>query len=173
MSLSLPGRGVRAGAGLALALAAGLAAGPAPAQGWEADEDGYRQPVPPVLPLPESLNGVVRTDRPVRTAEGRARIDTIREVFQAVQACWRPPAGSGYSGQEITVRMSFKRSGEVLGEPRITFYREGGSPEERAAFTRSVRETFERCTPLPFTQALGGAIAGRPVTFRFTDSRAL
>jgi hypothetical protein len=169
MSRRMPARGrVRAASGPALALALAAAAAPAAAQGIEEDERFL-----PPLTLPESLNGVVRTDRPVRASEGGARIDTIRQMFQAVQACWRPPAGSGWSGQEITVRMSFKRSGEVLGEPRITFYREGGSPEERAAFTRSVRETFERCTPLPFTDAFGGAVAGRPITFRFTDSRAL
>jgi hypothetical protein len=101
------------------------------------------------------------------------RVDRIRDVFRAIEACWRPPAGSGYSGQEITLRIAFKRNGEVLGLPKITYYRAGTEPEQREPFTRSVREAFVRCTPLPFTDSLGGAVAGRPFLFRFVDSRPM
>ena len=33
--------------------------------------------------------------------------------------------GVRYSGQSVTIRISFKRNGEVLGKPMITHYREG------------------------------------------------
>jgi hypothetical protein len=61
----------------------------------------------------------------------------------------------------------------VLGSPRITYYNAGGRTDERDAFTRAIRNAFERCTPLPFTARFGAAIAGRPFTFRFIDSRSL
>ena len=32
---------------------------------------------------------------------------------------------------------------------------------------------FERCTPLPFTDSLCGAIAGRPFIFRFVDAQPM
>ncbi|WP_262031750.1 hypothetical protein [Microvirga sp. Mcv34] len=121
-------------------------------------------------PLPE---GVMGTVRPRPDAPRVDRIDRITEVFQALQSCWRPPAGSGYSGQEITLRLSFKRNGEVLGQPRITYYKAGTQADQREPFTRAVREAFERCSPLPFTESFGRAIAGRVFSFRFIDARPM
>lgn len=34
-------------------------------------------------------------------------------------------------------------------------------------------EALRRCNPLPFTDGLGNALAGRPMTIRFTDNRKL
>ena len=69
--------------------------------------------------------------------------------------------------------MSFRRNGEVLGQPRITYYKAGTEPDQREPFTRSVREAFVQCTPLPVTESLGRAIAGRIFTFRFIDARPM
>jgi hypothetical protein len=134
------------------------------------DPDERQERLEPPLSLPEGLRGIVR---PHADASPIRRISRIGEVFQAIQACWRPPAGSGFSGQELTLRMSFKRSGEVLGQPRITFYKAGTEAEQREPFTRSIRQAFERCAPLPFTESLGAAVAGRPFVFRFVDSRPM
>jgi len=134
------------------------------------DPDERQELLEPPLTLPESINGIVRRRDdalPVR------RINRIGEVFQALQACWRLPAGSGFSGQELTLRLGFKRNGEVLGQPRITFYKAGSDRGQREPFTRSVREAFERCAPLPFTESFGAAVAGRPFTFRFVDARPM
>ena len=35
----------------------------------------------------------------------------------------------------------------------------------------AVMEALQRCTPLPFTEALGGAIAGRPLAVPFRTAR--
>ncbi|WP_052955087.1 hypothetical protein [Microvirga vignae] len=132
-------------------------------------EDWY-EPFEPLPSLPEGIQGVVRPN----SKAGRVlHINTLREVFQALQACWHPPGGSGYSGQEITLRLSFKRNGEVLGKPRITYYKPGTQGEQRESFTRSVREAFERCTPFPFTESFGAAIAGRIFSFRFVDAQPM
>ncbi len=121
-------------------------------------------------PLPEGLRGTIR---PQADAAPLRRVDTIRDVFQALQACWRPPSGNGFSGQELTVRFSFRRNGELLGRPRITYYKAGTQEDRREPFTRSVREALERCSPLPVTEGLGRAIAGRIFAIRFIDSRSM
>ena len=96
------------------------------------------------------------------------RLDTIKDVFAKLHSCWRPPLGSGVSQLDITVVVSFNREGAILGQPRITFETAGAGDSDRIAYRIAVMETLQRCTPLPFTEGLGGAIAGRPlaVTFR-------
>lgn len=119
--------------------------------------------------MPEGINGTIRPGE----GERADKIDNLMGIFRALQACWQPPSGSGFSGQEITLRIAFKRNGEVLGRPRITYYRAGNLPDQREPFTRSVREAFTRCTPLPFSEKLGAAVAGRIFTFRFSDTRPM
>ena len=138
------------------------------AAGVRAQEDDwyFRRPVPS---LPDQLNGVIYPG----TGEKRPlRLDRIRDVFALVRTCWRlAPRRLTYSGQELTIRMSFNRHGEVIGKPRITYYQPGNDPDERDVFVNSVKTTFQLCTPLPFSETLGAAVAGRPFVFRFGDSR--
>jgi hypothetical protein len=149
---------------------AAMTAAVAQEEGFLGEPEDRLEQLDPQPSLPE---GMVGTVRPQADAQPVRRIDTIRGVFLAIQACWQVPSGSGYSGQELTVRLSFKRSGELLGKPRITYYKAGTQADQREPFTRSVREAFERCTPLPFTEGLGKAVAGRPFVFRFIDSRPM
>jgi hypothetical protein len=159
-------RGALRGLAVAAALLPAAASGQGAWWGSEQDDAYFRQPP---LTLPEGINGVLRaTATPARVGA----IETIGDVFAAVRACWHPP-GTGLSGQQITLRLAFKRSGEVLGTPRITYYRPGRSDEERNLFTRSVREAFATCLPLAFSPRLGAAVAGRPFTFRFVDDRPI
>jgi hypothetical protein len=135
------------------------------------DPDERMERLEPPLPLPESFNSTVRPAPP--DAPAVTRVDSLRGISEAVRSCWQRPAGSGFSGQEITIRVAFKRSGEVLGRPKITYYKPGGDVEQRERFTRSVEEAFMRCSPLPFTETLGRAVAGRIFTFRFIDAMPL
>jgi len=140
---------------------------PALAQGSLFDDsDERREPAPS---LPQSFNGIIR---PPSGEELPKQVDTLNDIVRAMQACWRP-TGVRYSGQSVTIRISFKRNGEVLGKPMITHYREG-EPDaaNQEAFTQAVREALVRCSPMPFTDKLGAAVAGRPFTFRFVDSPA-
>ena len=103
-----------------------------------------------------------------------ARLNTIKDMGAALQACWvPPPIDQSRPGMQITVQMSFKRNGELLGQPRITFESAGASDDERLAYRLAVAEMLKRCSPLPFTDALGNAVAGRPFTMRFIDDRKL
>ena len=103
-----------------------------------------------------------------------ARLNTMKDMGAALQACWvPPPLDQSRPGMQITVQMSFRRNGELLGHPRITFESAGASDDERLAYRLAVAEMLKRCSPLPFTDALGNAVAGRPFTMRFIDDRKL
>jgi len=47
---------------------------------------------------------------------------TPGDVNQALRACFiPPPAENTYHGMRITLRLSFNRKGEILGQPHITY----------------------------------------------------
>ncbi|HKF08865.1 MAG TPA: hypothetical protein VKB89_09105 [Xanthobacteraceae bacterium] len=101
-------------------------------------------------------------------------LNTLNEVSAALRACWvPPPIDQSHAGMQITVRMSFRRNGELFGPPRITFESTGASDDERLAYRIAVAKMIKRCAPLPFSDALGNALAGRPFTIRLIDDRKL
>jgi hypothetical protein len=107
-------------------------------------------------------------------ASPQAPVNTIRELFAALSACWSPPPIElSRPGMEITVRLSFKRDGNILGKPHITYETKGISADERLAYRNALAESLQRCTPLPLSEGLGGALAGRPINIRFVDDRKL
>jgi len=133
------------------------------------DPDGYWERFEEPPSLPQSFNGIIR---PRTDEEPPKLVNTLSDIGKAMQACWQP-GGVRYSGQEVTIRLSFKRNGEVLGKPMITHYRAGEpDAENRQAFTQAVREALVRCSPMPFSESLGAAVAGRLFTFRFIDAPA-
>jgi hypothetical protein len=102
----------------------------------------------------------------------RAPVNTLNELEAALLACWEPPPiEQSRPGMQITVLMSFKRNGELFGQPRITFQSKDASDAERVSYRTAVAEMLKRCASLPFTQALGNALAGAPLTMRFVDDR--
>lgn len=101
-------------------------------------------------------------------------VNTLSDVMAALRTCWvPPPLDQSRAGMQITVQMSFRRNGELFGHPRITFESVGASDDERLAYRIAVAKMLKRCAPLPFTDALGNAIAGRPLTMRLIDNRKL
>jgi len=101
-------------------------------------------------------------------------INRLDEVSAALRACWvPPPLDQSRPGMQITVKMSFRRNGELFGQPRITFESAGASDDERLAYRIAVAKMLKRCAPLPFTETLGNALAVRPFTIRFIDQRKL
>jgi hypothetical protein len=111
---------------------------------------------------------------PGETKKPAASLNTIADVFAALEACWVPPAlAQARAGMQITVLLSFKRNGEILGPPRITYETREASEDERLSYRTAMAQALRRCMPLPFTDALGNALAGRPLTVRFIDNRKL
>jgi len=101
-------------------------------------------------------------------------LNTLADLGAALRACWvPPPLDQSRPGMQITVQMSFWRNGELFGKPRITFESAGATDDERLAYRVAVAQMLERCASLPFTDALGNAVAGRPFTMRFIDDRKL
>ena len=72
---------------------------------------------------------------------------------------------------QITVRFSVTRTGKILGRARITFETEAATDPQRIAYRIAVMSMLQRCTPLRITDALGNAIAGRPLSIRLIDGR--
>jgi hypothetical protein len=139
---------------------------------------GPRHTCPPYLLYPpgQDLRLTVHTARHApRKAEPKpAGINTLRELFAVLRACWRPPDGADAEpGMQISVRLSFNRAGYIIGAPRFTFVRHDVPERRREAYRRAVMESLERCEPLPLTAGLGGAIAGRPIAIRYVDDRKI
>src|SRR5256886_16571729 len=99
------------------------------------------------------------------------QLDTIKDIFAKLYSCWQPPPASRANPMDITVIVSFNREGAILGQPRITYESANAGDNDRIAYRIAVMETLQRCTPLPFTEGLGGAGARRPLAVTFTSPK--
>ena len=101
-----------------------------------------------------------------------AQVNTIKELFAKLGSCWKPPPASRANPDiDITVVVSFNRAGEILGHPKITYESEQATENDRVEYRIAVMETLQRCTPMPFTEAMGGAVAGRPFAIQFRNRK--
>ena len=99
-------------------------------------------------------------------------LDSIGDLFAALRSCWSPPAvESAREGMQMSVRFSFKRSGEIIAVPRLTYSTAGVAADTRATYLRAINASLDACMPLKFTGGLGGALAGRPIAIRYVDNR--
>ncbi|MGY4570291.1 hypothetical protein GPL21_18575 [Bradyrhizobium pachyrhizi] len=99
------------------------------------------------------------------------QLNTIKDVVLAIHRCWRPPPAEKAGPIDITVIVSFNREGAILGHPRISYESQEATDNDRIAYRIAVMETLQRCTPLPFTESLGGAVAGRPFAIPFRNKK--
>jgi hypothetical protein len=101
-------------------------------------------------------------------------LDSIREMFAALRACWvPPPKDEARHGMEYTVRFAFKRDGEIVAPPRVTYASHDAPADVRDIYRDAVNAALKRCTPLHFSDGMGGAVAGRPIAIRFVDNRSV
>jgi len=100
------------------------------------------------------------------------QVDNIKQAFAHLRTCWKPPPASRANPDvEITVIVSFTRDGSILGRPKITYESANATDNDRLEYRIAVMETLQRCTPMPFTESMGGAVAGRPFAIRFVPRR--
>lgn len=101
-------------------------------------------------------------------------LDNIGDLFAALRSCWSPPAAdAAREGMQMSVRFSFKRTGEIIATPRVTFATSGVPADTRATYLKAITSSLDACLPLKFTDGLGGALAGRPIAIRYVDNREL
>jgi hypothetical protein len=129
-------------------------------------------------PYGENLQLTVESVPPQNDADKYKKPDhdlnTIGDLFAALRSCWTPPpADTAREGMQMSVRFSFKRSGEMIGAPRMTYFAEGASPDTRATYLKAINASLDACMPMKFTGDLGGALAGRPIAIRYVDNREL
>ena len=128
-------------------------------------------PVYPSIGQDRRLTIHTRSSDAGRAPEGP--VSSIRDLFAALRTCWEPPPLSeALPGMQMSVRFSFKRTGELVGPPRVTYTSSEADPDTRRSYGRAVDAALERCTPMPFSKEMGAAIAGRPIAIRFIDDRA-
>src|SRR4051795_8163908 len=109
----------------------------------------------------------------IANAQGEpGQVDNIKEAFARLRTCWKPPPPSKANPDvEITAIVTFTRDGNILGRPKITYESENATDNERLLYRIAVMEALQRCTPMPFTDSMGGAVAGRPFAIRFVPRR--
>lgn len=107
---------------------------------------------------------------PLLFAPASARAEptsTLRGMWQLLGSCAQSVGGPAASaGSEVTLLFSIKRDGSLQGQPRITHSKLIGDEATQKEFLSGVLASVARCFPLPITDGLGGAVAGRPLRMR-------
>src|SRR5262249_33986811 len=112
------------------------------------------QPQYPV-PLGENLQVIVKStqEKQGERVDPDHPVDTIRDLFSALRACWLPPdADASHPGMQMSVRFAFKRTGEIIGQPRVTYTTPGIDDDTRKVYRQAIDQALARCTPLPFSK---------------------
>ncbi|WP_375410991.1 hypothetical protein [uncultured Bradyrhizobium sp.] len=101
-------------------------------------------------------------------------LDTISDLFAALRSCWSPPpSDDAREGMQMSVLFSFKRSGELIAAPRVTYSTRDVPQQTRDLYRKAISASLDACLPLKFTGGLGGTLAGRPIMIRYVDNRDL
>jgi hypothetical protein len=100
------------------------------------------------------------------------KLDSVGQMFAALRACWVPPPKvQARHGMEYTVRLAFKRDGEMIAPPRTTYSSHDVPDSIRDLYRDAVDAALERCTPLHFSNDMAHAVVGQPIAIRFVDNR--
>ena len=98
--------------------------------------------------------------------------DQLNELGPLLSKCLElPPDDEARNGMRVTLKLAFKRNGELLAEPRFTYVTREAPPDVKAAYRDAAIDMLKRCTPLPITDGLGSAIAGRPFVIPIIETR--
>ena len=94
------------------------------------------------------------------------RANTLRELSEQLGHCLAAP-GEG----ELTLRLSLRRDGALLGKTHITYSKLPRDDGQKRRLLEGIAAAVDRCLPAKITDALGGAIAGRPLVLRFAPKK--
>src|SRR5262249_17297485 len=99
------------------------------------------------IPLPQGLRLTIESaPAPAppatsgeQTDDSEHKLNTIRAMFDALRTCWVPPdKDAARAGMQMSVRFAFKRSGEIIATPRVTYTTPGVSPETREIYLHAI-----------------------------------
>jgi hypothetical protein len=129
-------------------------------------------------PIGQNLQLTIQTVPPREDAAKYQKpdhdLDTIGDLFAALRACWSPPSpDAAREGMQMSVLFSFKKSGEIIAPPRVTFSTREVPQATRELYRNAITSSLHACVPLKFTGGLAGALAGRPIMIRYVDNREL
>ena len=81
-------------------------------------------------------------------------LDTIRDMFAALRAYWiPPPKEEARHGMQYTIRFAFRRNGEIIAPPRMTYSSQDAPAAVRDLYRDAVDAALKRCAPLHFSKA--------------------
>jgi hypothetical protein len=96
----------------------------------------------------------------------------LKDIAPTLSKCLQlPPQDMARPGMQVTMRLGFSKSGNVLGTPRFTYITHEAPEGVRTAYRSAATDMLDRCQPLPLSTGLGGAIAGRPFVISIIDDR--
>jgi hypothetical protein len=133
-------------------------------------------PCSPEIVLPLRQVPVLKVeghDGPPEPADRDHPLDRLNEIGPLLSKCLElPSADESQAGMELALKLAFRRDGGLLADPRFTYTRDA-SQKVKEAYHAAALDMLKRCTPLPVTAGLGGAIAGRPFVVAIRDARDL
>ena len=130
------------------------------------------QAQPQVGGFSENLQLTLGTRAAIDTRKPAGQLNTLRDLFAALRACWSPPAAeNAYRGMQLSMRFSFNAEGAPIGAPRVTYATRGVSQQTRDIYRDALAQSLQGCVPLSFTKSFAGAIAGRPIVIRVIEDR--
>ena len=96
----------------------------------------------------------------------------LNELGPILSKCLElPPDDEARTGMQVTLKLAFKRNGELLAEPRFTYTTHEAPADVKAAYHDAAMNMLKHCTPLPVSEKLGNAIAGRPFVVPIIETR--
>jgi hypothetical protein len=96
----------------------------------------------------------------------------LNELGALLSRCLElPPENEVRTGMRVTLKIAFKRDGSLLAAPRFTYITHEAPAQTQAAYRDAALQMLDRCTPLPITEKLGNAIAGRPFVIPIVETR--
>jgi hypothetical protein len=99
-------------------------------------------------------------------------LNALGDLAEALYGCWGPPPLTEVAEPpDVIFQVSYRRNGTLFGRPRIIEFSRSVTHAERGIYYEAVARALELCSSLPFSEALGGAVAGRTFRVVFKDLR--
>ena len=84
-----------------------------------------------------TIESVPSQDQAAKYRKPDHDLDTIGDLFAALRSCWSPPPSDiARPGMQMSVRFSFRRSGEIIAAPRVTYATAGAPADTRASLSQ-------------------------------------